>query len=50
MQVATDAKDGRRVIGKSAKYGSRAEAEAAKIEAAKARRAAAAAAAGRGGA
>ena len=43
VQVATDATDGRRVIGKSAKYGSRAEAEAAKIEAAKARRAAAAA-------
>ena len=45
VQVATDAADGRRVIGKSQKYGSRAEAEAAKIEAAKAKRAAAAAAA-----
>ena len=45
VDVAEAASDGRRVIGKSAKFGSRAEAEAAKIEAAKARRAAAAAAA-----
>jgi hypothetical protein len=45
VSVATAASDGRRVIGKNAKFASRAEAEAAKIEAAKARRAAAAAAA-----
>ena len=45
MSVAENAGDGRRVIGKTAKYGSRAEAEAAKIAAAKAKREAAKAAA-----
>jgi hypothetical protein len=45
VQVATDAADGRRIIGKQAAYGSRAEAAAAKIAAAKAKRAAAEAAA-----
>jgi len=39
VAVATAADDGRRVIGKTQKYGSRAEAEAAKIAAAKAKRA-----------
>ena len=39
--VAQSADDGRRVIGASRKYGSKAEAEAAKIAAAKAKREAA---------
>ncbi len=41
VDIAKNAADGRRVIGGNAKYGSRAEAEAAKIAAAKAKREAA---------